>query len=320
MKKKRFIILLMSCNQPLYLEEEQACRDTFLKEAESAGIPYWFYKGVSQEHPEAGFDEETHTLYLDVPDGLAGTGKKTIAALESILSLDFDYVIKTNVSTYLNIKNIVNGTKNWEGENDLNIYGGRFIINDASKKVPFPRGYFTVMSKFLVENTIGFAKKLSMVSGTPKTDDTLLCLSTLYYMQKEIKEDYVSHLKQVPSVVEWTEDIIENPMFDKAFAIRCKNEGEIEKTPENMRAVDLLFKKKVKPSLNCCLAKIYETPMGLMNYSQYLTMGTILTKLSEIRKKLEEKQKEEPPKQEPKPENEGIDVMADIKERLKNMQ
>lgn len=320
MKKKRFIILLMSCNQPLYLEEEQACRDTFLKEAENAGIPYWFYKGVSKEHPEAGFDEETHTLYLDVPDGLGGTGKKTIAALESILDQDFDYVIKTNVSTYLNIKNIVNGTKNWEGENDLNVYGGRFIINDASKKVPFPRGYFTVISKIMIESILGFAKKLSMASGTPRTDDTLLCLSILYHMQKEIKEDYVSHLKQVPSVVEWVEDVIENPMFDKAFAVRCKNEVDIDKTPENMYAVDRMFKKKAKPSLNYSQAKIYETPMGLMNYSQYLTMGTMLSKLSEIRKKLEEKQKEEPPKQAPKPDDNGDDIMAGIKERIKNMQ
>ena len=319
MKKKKFIILLMSCNQPLYIKEEQACRDTFLKDAETASIPYWFYKGVSEEHPEPGFDEETHTLYLNVPDNLAGTGKKTVAALEAILDQDFDYVIKTNVSTYLNIKNVVNGTRNWDGKDDLNIYGGRFIINDASKKVPFPRGYFSIMSKTMTEGVVKCAKALLQAKGTPKTDDTLLCLATLYHMKKNLNEDYVGHQMQVPSVIEWTEDVIENPVFDRAFAIRCKNEEKPEETPENLMTVDWMLGEKARPSLNYRVAKEYETPMGLMSYKQYLTTGKLVTKLAEVKKMLEERNepKQQPPVQQEQ--QEVPDKMAEIKERIKGL-
>ena len=275
----------MSCNQPLYQEEEQACRDTFLKDAEGAKIPFYFYKGVSEEHPEPGFDEEARTLYLDVPDGLGGTGKKTVAALEAILPRDFDYVIKTNVSTYLNIKNIINGMENWEGGNDHKIYGGRYIINKASKRVPFPRGYFTVLSKSLTEGMLESAKKLTKIASMPKTDDTLICLATLLYTQKELGESYVENLMQIPSVIEWTENFVENPLFDKAFAIRCKDEPEKENTPENMKRVHQAIKGGAKPKLNYAPAKLYETGIGLMDYQQYLTIEKAKDKLIEQSKK-----------------------------------
>ena len=284
--KNKILILLMSCNQPLYQEEERACRDTFLKDAEGAKIPFYFYKGVSEEHPEPGFDEETHTLYLNVPDGLGGTGKKTVAAFEAVLPLDFDYIIKTNVSTYLNIKNILAGMENWEGRDDHKIYGGRYIINKVSKNVPFPRGYFTVLSKSLTEGMLDSAKKLTKIGSMPKTDDTLICLATLLYLQKELGENYVSKLMQVPSVIEWTEDIVENPLFNKAFAIRCKNEWNIESTPANMLLADKLIKGGECPKLNYMPAKIYETGMGLMDYQKYLTMEKMFEILTAAKDKI----------------------------------
>lgn len=282
----------MSCNQPLYLNEEQACRDTFLKDAEGANIPFYFYKGVSEEHPEPGFDEEAHTLYVNAPDGLGGTGRKTAAAFKAALDLDFDYLIKTNVSTYLNINNIVNGMKDWPGRDDLNIYGGRYIINRTSKKVPFPRGYFTVLSKGLTEGMMGTIGKLSAIEGMPKTDDTLICLASLYYMQKELEESYTSHIMQVPSVIEWTDNAYENPAFERAFAIRCKDEKHKERTPDNIRKVHRLIRgeEEIK-RMNYVPATTFETGMGLMDYPQYI----MLEKAVELVKEMREKKDKTPP-------------------------
>ena len=278
----------MSCNNPLYENEELACMNTFLMDAEGAGIPFYFYKSVSEGHPEPGFDEEGHTLYVDAPDGLAGTGKKTAAALKAILPLDFDYVIKTNVSTYLNINNILNGTRNWPGKDDTNIYGGRYIINKSSLNVPFPRGCFLVLSKTLTKGMLDTLDTLTDRDSMPKTDDTLICLATLYHIQKQLKANYIDKIKQVPSVASWTENVIEDPLFRNAFAIRCKDENDQENTPGNLLKTHALIKAGEGPELNYIPAKEYETGLGIMNYADYIKVDkalSVLKKLKEERDK-----------------------------------
>lgn len=278
----------MSCNNPLYEKEELACMNTFLMDAEGAGIPFYFYKSVSERHPEPGFDEEGHTLYVEAPDGLAGTGKKTAAALKAILPMDFDYVIKTNVSTYLNINNILIGTRNWPGKDDTNIYGGRYIINKSSLNVPFPRGCFLVLSKTLTKGMLDTLDTLTDRDSMPKTDDTLICLATLYHIQKQLKANYIDKIKQVPSVASWTEDVIEDPLFKNAFAIRCKDENDQENTPGNLLKTHALIKADKGPELNYIPAKEYETGLGIMNYADYIKVDkalSVLKKLKEIKDK-----------------------------------
>lgn len=276
MEQKKLIILLMSCNNPLYEKEELACMNSFLRDAEGAGIPFYFYKAVSGEHPEPGFDEEAHTLYVDAPDTLEGTGKKTAAALKAILPLDFDYVIKTNVSTYLNINNILSGTRNWPGKDDTNIYGGRYIINKASLNVPFPRGCFMVLSKSMTEGMLETLDTLTKIGSMPKTDDTLICLATLYHITKTLKKNYMDKIKQVPSIASWTEDVIEDPQFSNAFAIRCKDENCPENTPNNLLLTYMLIKEGKAPEMNYIPATEYETGLGLMNYADYIKVSKML--------------------------------------------
>ena len=283
--KNKVLILLMSCNQPLYDEEEQACRDTFLKDAEEAGVSYYFYKGLDGTHSASCIDEEAHTIYIDVSDGLGGTAKKTALALEMTGDKDYDYVLKTNVSTYLNINNIAKAVDEWEGAEDDNIYGGRFIINQASKNIPFPRGYFTLVSKKLVSGALPFMKKLAWVSQMPKTDDTLLGLSLLYYIKKGLEKDYMGSLNIVPSVISWRDDIWENPGLLNALAVRCKNENALEKTPDNMRAVDRVVKEKTEPKKYRMPAEQFETPYGLMSYNNHLKIDKIITELNKMAEK-----------------------------------
>ena len=272
----------MSCNQPLYEEEEQACRDTFLKDAEGEGIPYYFYKSVNSQHPTPEIDEETHTIYLDTPDGLSGTGRKTVAALESVLGFDFDYLIKTNVSTYLNIKNIVKGMNKWDGKDDMNIYGARYLINPSSKNIPFPRGFFTVLSKTLSQGVIEIAQTLANNPTMPRTDDTVISLALLYYLQKRLDEKYLDKIKVVPSVTEWTDYIIEDPAFDRAFAIRCKDEKIKENTPENIIRVHEMVKTKAYPAMNYRPATTFETSIGMMSYNNYLLFDKMMEKIKTL--------------------------------------
>ena len=277
----------MSCNNPLYELEEQACRDTFLKNAEGANISYWFYKGLDENHSAQTLDIETHTLYLPVPDGLAGTGRKTVAAMKAALSEDWDYLIKTNVSTYLHIDNIVKAVKTWEGKDDHNIYGGTFLINDASKDIPFPRGHITIFSRSLVEGLLTYADKLAYSDKMPHTDDTLISLTLLYYIHKDLGERYQDKLKEVPTIRAWSEYALTDPFLDNVFAVRCKNEEDKERTPDNMRRLHKALKKGRKRNLVWFKSPDkYETGIGNMSYDEYATTKKMIRLLKSYKEQL----------------------------------
>ena len=283
----KILILLMSCNKPLYEEEEKACRETFLKDVDETKVSYWFYKGINASHLEQEFDIETHTLYLIARDDLAGTGKKSLEAIRATLNLDYDYLIKTNVSTYLNIDKIVKEMETWEGKADENIYGGRFIVNEASKDIPFPRGYFMAISKSLAKEMLEVADRLVGKSGIPLTDDTLMGLSLLYVINKVKGKDYLSKLQEVPSVVEWPNyDISRAPEFADSLAIRCKVdkfEGE-NPTPDNMRLVHEKLSSPIKsPAYRP--AQYFESGVGLFKYEKYHVIKKLIEKLKEEAKK-----------------------------------
>lgn len=293
--KNKILILLMSCNQPLYQEEEQACRDTFLKDAEGAGLSYYFYKGTDGE---LTIDQKSHTMLLPVHDGLGATSKKTIMALNEALKMeDWDYIIKTNVSTWLDVPKIIKAVDNWEGREDRNIYGARFIANDASKKVPFPRGHFMIISRTIVEGIVKFGPLLVKANGMPKTDDTLLCLSMLYYLQKTLNDSYQEKLMEVPSVIEWADMIQDSREWSDALSIRCKDEKQPEDTPDNMRKAHKLKRAKNQTRMYCRPMGLVETKYGLMPYGAYTHISTTIEKL----KKEAEEKKAEPPKPEPAP-------------------
>ena len=275
----------MSCNNPLYELEEQACRETFIKDAEGAGVSYWFYRGLDEAHPTQFFDTETHTLYLNSRDTLGWTGRKTVEALKATLSEDYDYLLKTNVSTYLNIGNIVKALETWEGKDDHNIYGGTFIVNEFSKDIPFPRGHLTILSKSLVEGLTKYADKLAYSDKMPRTDDTLISLATLYFMERDLNERYQEKLKEVPTIKSWNENVPEDPFLDKVFAIRCKDETEKEDTALHMRDVHKALNGKKRNISWYKTADVFETGIGTMNYNNYLLMKRILATIKEIKEK-----------------------------------
>ena len=270
--KNKILILLMSCNKDLYCKEEQACRETFLKDAEEAGIKYYFYKGLPEGVTEQYVNQEERTIYLDAPDNLAGTGKKTVAALKAVLETDeWDYVLKTNVSTWIDIDKVQKAVNTLPGPDDLNVYGARFLANESSKRAPFPRGHFVIYSRKLVGGILDCAGKMANVKSIPKTDDTFLGLVSLYYIQKVAGEKYVERIKEVPAVNSWHEDISSAQEYSDALCIRCKNEEDKEKSADNMRKAHSLKRSPGrKPKAYFRDVDLIETKFGLNTYATYL--------------------------------------------------
>ena len=281
MEKKKFIILLMSCNQPLYLKEEQACRDTFLKVAEGAGIPFYFYRG-GEENQRIDTD---HVMHLGCPDGLGGTSQKTVLAMAAALQLgDWDYLIKTNVSTWLNIGKIESLIDTLEGRDDPNIYGARFLINAASKNVPFPRGHFSILSRSMVEGIVRWSPKLIAADGFPKTDDTLIGLSCLYQTMKVNELKYEEHIMELPAVNSWPKELEDAPEVTEALCIRCKDEEDKERTPDNMRKAHELMNTPVEKwnRKGYRPAEKFETGFGLTDYGAYLKLTAVFDRVKKV--------------------------------------
>lgn len=281
MAVNKYIILLMSCNQKAYLDEEKACMDTFLKDADAEGVPYYFYRGSDV----SGTVVDGHLILVPAPDGLAGTSMKTVLALTAALGLgDWDYLVKTNVSTWLDIRKIQHAVDGWKGPQDHNIYGARFLINRLSRNVPFPRGHFTILSRSLVEGVVKWSPKLLTAEGFPKTDDTLMCLSLLYHIERVLGEKYVEHLREVPSVTSWNPDVCSSSEWTEAMSVRCKDEGTPGNTPANMVLTHSL-KSSAAPQKFGRSPAYYETPYGLLQYSAYVRINAFAMKAEKERDK-----------------------------------
>lgn len=310
--KNKILILLMSCNQPLYEEEEQACRETFLKDAEGAGLSYYFYKGTDGE---LTIDQESHTMLLPVHDGLGSTSKKTLMAFHEALKMDdWDYIIKTNVSTWLDIPKIIKAVGKWEGRGDRNIYGARFIANDASKNVPFPRGHFIILSRTLVDGIAKVGPILTKASGMPKTDDTLLCLSMLYYLHKVLNDNYQERLMEVPAVIEWSDEIQDSREWSDALSVRCKDEGSPENTPKSMRKTHKLKRSKKQEKYYRRPMSLIETKYGLMSYAVYCQVSTLFEK---VKKEAEERELEMQELRAKTPQPEPVNKLEEIRKKLR---
>ena len=290
--KNKILILLMSCGQPLYKQEEQACRDTFLKDAEAQGIPYFFYSGTDAK--ETSMNQEFHTMLLPVQDNLGSTSLKTIMAFTAALEMDdWDYILKTNVSTWLDIPKIVEAVDKGEGREDRNIYGGRFLANKYSLNAPFPRGNFMILSRSLVTGIVSQSGKMLLSDRMPRTDDTFLCFSMYYYLQKVCGDNYHDHLMEIPSVNTWTQQIQNAPEWTDAISIRCKDETVKENTPDNMRKVHELKRSNEQPDKSYRRPMtIAETRYGVMQYDSYVQVCMLV----DVMKKMKEGTK--PPQQE----------------------
>lgn len=105
METPKILILIMSCNKDFFKQEENVLKETYLKRLENySNVDYFIY--TSSENGKEYIDD--NILYVDAPDDFNGTWEKTYKCFKYISKFDFDYVIKTNTSTFINIDLMVN--------------------------------------------------------------------------------------------------------------------------------------------------------------------------------------------------------------------
>lgn len=101
---KKILITVMSCNDDFFIKQEQIMKETWIKQLNQFdNIDYIIYRGDPniQKHK---YDKEQHVLSLKCEDDLDNTYKKTYYAFKLANKIyDYDYIFRTNTSTYVNI-------------------------------------------------------------------------------------------------------------------------------------------------------------------------------------------------------------------------
>ena len=143
-KTKIIFLILSSDKYPSPINEKKQ-KKTWVKYAKNNGNKALFYKGGTNEI----LDEDY--LYVNSGDGLYDIGYKTIDALKWVKkNYDFNYVIRSNSSTYINVKEIEKFIESL----DLNtpIYAGR--STSFNNQFNYVHGSCIILNSLAVMNII----------------------------------------------------------------------------------------------------------------------------------------------------------------------
>tara|TARA_R110000796_G_scaffold235611_1_gene354667 strand:+ start:237 stop:896 length:660 start_codon:yes stop_codon:yes gene_type:complete len=140
----KILILILSCKDTIYQDLKFKGIEKTWNSFELSNIETFYYYG--------GYDSRTHTqrdIYLTEPDSLNYISTKTIECFEYALKhFEFDYIFRTNSSSYINKHKLVN----WlEGKSLSNFYSGFIGIHEG---IQFASGCGYTISRDLVNQLV----------------------------------------------------------------------------------------------------------------------------------------------------------------------
>lgn len=150
----------MSCNQDLFINQENNIKNLYAKDiidGKYENIDFWIY--TASKDNKFHVNKQQHKLYIPCDDSLEGTYIKTLKTFSLInkLNLEYDYIIKTNCSTYINVP-LLNRFINETDLNEKNIYCGSIYCSDNATG-PFNWCFYGVgnsliLSKYWINNIV----------------------------------------------------------------------------------------------------------------------------------------------------------------------
>lgn len=230
LKSKKAIILCMSCNQERYVNDEDIIRETWGKDiidGKYDNLEIYFYRGGSEKEY---FDEEKHIIHLTSDDDLYHTYNKSIDAFRWIKKnvQDYDYIIRTNTSTYINIDAILHFLNNTL--NDVKVCGPGIAINQYSQSIPFLPGYFLIFSREIIDLFCSLSRKVIFI------DDVGFAI----FLYNVFKVNYVKNIIQQVDGLRSLKDITDENII-KSYFIRCETPLTDIKNTEAMRDIQKMY-------------------------------------------------------------------------------
>lgn len=136
------IILIPAHDSPFYRDLEQAIRETWLSRKVSGVKAYFYYGEGGKDHTYSVGDR----IYSPHEEGVRNIGYKTLDAFRWLLeNEEFDFVLRTNLSTYIDLQGAVEYLKDKPRER---LYCGKIA---GGYHPPFVAGAGYFLSKDLVQ-------------------------------------------------------------------------------------------------------------------------------------------------------------------------
>jgi hypothetical protein len=150
---KKILILVMSCQDEFFKQQVEKIKETWAKpilEGKYPNMDFIVYEGGYDNH---SYDKENHILKVRCEDDLDNTFKKTYYAFSLMNSnVKYDYIFRTNTSTYVNVDLLDKFIQSLE---DYNVVYTSELYSLVESNVPYPlylygRGNGLILSKKVV--------------------------------------------------------------------------------------------------------------------------------------------------------------------------
>lgn len=266
---KKILFLSMSADLNLFNKLEEVSNETWrnvdTKKYKNIDVDFWTYTDA-KEGEETHVDEKNHVIYVKHDysrDAYQQTFSKTIFAIRELknLKLDYDYIVRTNNSTWINIP-LLNEFLAYQ-EDDSKIFAGRIYTAFWSAFNLYGGGELMIFSKRNIDILLEISKDpIKMETGKGTYDDNLLfgVWNTRLMRLKLPQTEYLHSLEDELLI---DKNVPEDISFDRvAYQIKTyMKDGEyFPPTEENrmnydidkMYAVDKQFRalKKYDPHKN----------------------------------------------------------------------
>jgi len=163
---KKLVVLSMCADLPLFNELEKCSNETWrnidTEKYKNIDVEFWTYTDAGYNQPTY-VDKDKHIIYIcrkhnfkDM-DGFYSTFSKTMYAIQELNKLvKYDYLIRTNNSTWINIP-LLNEFLSWQSD-DSKIFTGRIYASFWSAFNIYAGGELLIFSKRNVDILLGLEK------------------------------------------------------------------------------------------------------------------------------------------------------------------
>ena len=251
----RVVILSMFCSKSGYVHEKNAVEATWGQKAIKAGFKHIFYREALKDS-ELGL--HGNVLCVKCGKNRQDTYDKTVLAMKYVEeNLQYDVVVKTNVSTYVNIDILEQLLEYKESYGKNLIYGNRLRL---LSQLMYVRGDFTVLDRPICQQMINNYEETKTVFPNGGSDDHLM----FYLMYAKCGFDFCKQLMTIPSDcrVNYDYDIVKNLCAVRLKTLGSTSEPDVVYRMKNFHAKIIAEKRPFSflPVFNKAKVKCKETP------------------------------------------------------------
>lgn len=159
----------MSCNQEHFIKQETDCINTYLSVLPD-NVDYIIYRGG----PNYTYNEASHLLCVPERDDLKNTYNKTFAAFNWVTkNRDYDYILRTNTSTYINVELLNAFIQTLT--NDTDIWGSEIFYDYLNQNVRgmYLRGNCLLLSRKHIKTILNDGLICYLMSNRLIDDETI---------------------------------------------------------------------------------------------------------------------------------------------------